>query len=310
MAARAEPLQQQLLAGVYSCWGVEPATRLPTLAAAPPAAEQAQQAQQGGGDTSAAVAMLAEIWKALAVFGLLPQALGQLAAHFMEHSIAPILASGACLLKHMRPAHSWPGSAHSLFSQCCACSPCSPCCKRRRSSTPCPCAEHDPSLITDSPAGSVASSNLSRATAAGGSRSGNSVERLLYKALRALTEQASRDMRCCSAGMCQVAAAQNALRCSGAGKNCAAALRCRCQDVQVPGCAGARRRHGSQIGWHVASESLLVRLPPFMALLLSCRSWAAAESMRSSWGRCCGRSWLQPTLPPSLSRLRRRAMQR
>ncbi|KAI7835683.1 hypothetical protein COHA_010422 [Chlorella ohadii] len=145
VAARAEPLQQQLLAGVYSCWGVEPATRLPTLAAAPPAAEQAQQAQQGGGDTSAAAAMLAEIWKALAVFGLLPQALGQLAAHFMEHSIAPILAS-----------------------------------------------EHDPSLITDSPAGSVASSNLSRATAAGGGRSGNSVERLLYKALRALTEQASR----------------------------------------------------------------------------------------------------------------------
>ncbi|PRW33925.1 centromere kinetochore zw10-like protein [Chlorella sorokiniana] len=152
VAARAEPLQQQLLAGVYSCWGIDPATRLPTLAAVAPAAAEgstagaADQQQQGagsgaGGDTSAAAAMLSEIWKALAVFGLLPQALGQLAAHFLEHSVAPILAS-----------------------------------------------EHDPSLVTDSPAGSVASSNLSRATAAGGGRSGNSVERLLYKALRALTE--------------------------------------------------------------------------------------------------------------------------
>lgn len=50
-------------------------------------------------------------------------------------------------------------------------------------------AEHHPSLATDSPAGSVASSNLSRATAAGGGRGGSSVERLLYKALRALTGQ-------------------------------------------------------------------------------------------------------------------------
>ena len=50
-------------------------------------------------------------------------------------------------------------------------------------------AEHDPGLVTDSPAGSVASSNLSRATAAGGGRGGSSVERLLYKALRALAEQ-------------------------------------------------------------------------------------------------------------------------
>ncbi len=49
-------------------------------------------------------------------------------------------------------------------------------------------AEHDPSLITDSPSGSIASSLLSRATAAGRS-GGNSVERLLYKALRGLAEQ-------------------------------------------------------------------------------------------------------------------------
>lgn len=51
-------------------------------------------------------------------------------------------------------------------------------------------AEHDPSLVSDSPAGSIASSNLSRATTMGGGRgsSGASVERLLYKALRALAE--------------------------------------------------------------------------------------------------------------------------
>ena len=56
---------------------------------------------------------------------------------------------------------------------------------------PPPHAEHDSSLITDSPADSVASSNLSRATTVGGSGRGgsSSVERLLYKALRALTEQ-------------------------------------------------------------------------------------------------------------------------
>lgn len=53
---------------------------------------------------------------------------------------------------------------------------------------PAAAAEHDPSLITDSPAGSVASSNLSRATTVGRS-GGNSVERLLYKALRGLAEQ-------------------------------------------------------------------------------------------------------------------------
>lgn len=97
VAARAEPLQQQLLAGVYSCWGIDPATRLPTLAASPPAEGVASEQQQQQGDTSAAAAMLAEIWKALAVFGLLPQALGQLAAHFMEHSVAPILASGGLI---------------------------------------------------------------------------------------------------------------------------------------------------------------------------------------------------------------------
>lgn len=42
----------------------------------------------------------------------------------------------------------------------------------------------------------MASSNLSRATAAGGGRGGNSVERLLYKALRALTEQVGHDFSC------------------------------------------------------------------------------------------------------------------
>lgn len=53
-------------------------------------------------------------------------------------------------------------------------------------------SEHDPNRsLSDSPAGSVASSNLSRATAAGGGRGGNSVERQLYKALKALAEQAS-----------------------------------------------------------------------------------------------------------------------
>jgi hypothetical protein len=52
-------------------------------------------------------------------------------------------------------------------------------------------AEHDPSLVADSPAGSVASSALSRATAAGGGRGGGAVERLLYKALRALTDTVS-----------------------------------------------------------------------------------------------------------------------
>lgn len=104
VAARADLLQQQLLAGVYSCWGVDPATRLPALAAsqAAPEGAGAEQPQQGagssGGNTAAAAAMLAEIWKALGVFGLLPQALGQLAAYFLEHSIVPILASGAPLI--------------------------------------------------------------------------------------------------------------------------------------------------------------------------------------------------------------------
>jgi len=52
------------------------------------------------------------------------------------------------------------------------------------------CAEHDPSrALSDSPAGSVASSNLSRATAAGGGRGGSSVERQLYKAIKTLAEQ-------------------------------------------------------------------------------------------------------------------------
>lgn len=112
MAARAEPLQQQLLAGVYSCWGVDPATRLPVLAAAPPAGDGAATEQQAG-DTAAAAAMLGEIWKALGVFGLLPQALGQLAAHFMEHCVAPILASGA-------PLRGWAGAAFSCVGDACA----------------------------------------------------------------------------------------------------------------------------------------------------------------------------------------------
>lgn len=40
------------------------------------------------------------------------------------------------------------------------------------------------------------------------------------------------------------------------------------------------------------------------------RCWAAARSMRSSLGRCCGHSWQPPILLPSSSPLRRRAMPR
>lgn len=105
---------------------MDPATRLPALAAAPPVDEGAAAEQQpgagGGGDTGPAAAMLAEIWKALAVFGLLPQALGQLAAHFMEHSVAPILASGAlnavcvlCGISFIVSRCAAVGSAHELL---------------------------------------------------------------------------------------------------------------------------------------------------------------------------------------------------
>ena len=68
---------------------------------------------------------------------------------------------------------------------------------------PPPHAEHDPSLITDSPAGSVASSNLSRATTVGGSGrgGGSGVERLLYKALRGLAEQVGSQLGSCSSSL-------------------------------------------------------------------------------------------------------------
>lgn len=63
-----------------------------------------------------------------------------------------------------------------------------------RSVAPILASQHDPSLLTDSPAVSIASSCFSRASTLGGGGGGrgegrSSVERLLYKALRALTEQ-------------------------------------------------------------------------------------------------------------------------
>ncbi|KAL4425306.1 hypothetical protein ABPG75_009322 [Micractinium tetrahymenae] len=140
VAARVQPLQQQLLEAAAACWASEPSTHIPALL--PRQGGQPQQ-EAAGGDAAATAAALAEVWRGLEVLGLLPQALQQLAGRFLKQSVRPILA-----------------------------------------------AEHDPSrALSDSPAGSVASSNLSRATAAGGGRGGNSVERLLYKALKALTEQ-------------------------------------------------------------------------------------------------------------------------
>lgn len=83
VAACVEPLQQQLQGAVYGCCAVDPASRLPVLLPA-----------GGGAGTAGTAAVLAEVWRALQVFGLLPQALQQLAAYVMEHSVAPILASG------------------------------------------------------------------------------------------------------------------------------------------------------------------------------------------------------------------------
>lgn len=102
--ARVGPLQQQLLKGVYGCCAVDPGSRMPVLipsAAGPGAGDQGQPRPAASGAstgsaaaTAATAAVLAEIWKALEVFGLLPQALQQLAAYFIEHSVLPILASG------------------------------------------------------------------------------------------------------------------------------------------------------------------------------------------------------------------------
>ena len=117
VAARAQPLQQQLLQGVYAYCSIDLGSRLPVLL--PSAADEQQQQQPGqqgltraaggsgaastsstggegpgGAAMSASAAVLAEIWRALAVFGLLPQALQQLATYFLEQSVAPILASG------------------------------------------------------------------------------------------------------------------------------------------------------------------------------------------------------------------------
>jgi hypothetical protein len=116
VAARAQPLQQQLLQGIYAYCSIDLGSRLPVLLPSTTDEQQQQEGQQGltraaggsgaasttstcgegpgGAATSASAAVLAEIWRALQVFGLLPQALQQLATYFLEQSIAPILASG------------------------------------------------------------------------------------------------------------------------------------------------------------------------------------------------------------------------
>ncbi|KAL4418799.1 hypothetical protein ABPG77_010208 [Micractinium sp. CCAP 211/92] len=147
VAARVQPLQQQLLDFVAASWAPDPTTHLPTLLSMQDPQQQQQQhesqQQTAAGDAGATAALLAEAWRGLEAFGLLPQALQHLARRFLEQSVQPILS-----------------------------------------------AELNPSrALSDSPAGSVASSNLSRATAAGGGRGGSSVERQLYKALKALVEQ-------------------------------------------------------------------------------------------------------------------------
>jgi hypothetical protein len=101
--ARVQPLKQQLLEGIWSCWSIDPASRMPVLL---PLLTEGADAAGGGhtasGDASAGTAgaagtatQLAEAWKALRVLGLLEQALGQAAAFVLEHSVQPILASGA-----------------------------------------------------------------------------------------------------------------------------------------------------------------------------------------------------------------------
>ena len=116
VAARAQPLQQQLLQGIYAYCSIDLGSRLPVLLPSTTDEQQQQEGQQGltraaggsgaastsstggegpgGAAMSASAAVLAEIWRALAVFGLLPQALQQLATYFLEQSVAPILASG------------------------------------------------------------------------------------------------------------------------------------------------------------------------------------------------------------------------
>lgn len=66
VAARVEPLQQQLLAGVYGCCRIDPASRLPALIPSPAGSGEGGEAARGG-STEASAAMLAEIWRALQV---------------------------------------------------------------------------------------------------------------------------------------------------------------------------------------------------------------------------------------------------
>lgn len=100
--ARVEPLQQQLLANVFRLFAIDPASRMPVLI--PLEESSGQPAADNTGTSEAAAAALAETWKALEVFGLLPQALQQLASYFLQHSVQPILASGeplpCCMLAH------------------------------------------------------------------------------------------------------------------------------------------------------------------------------------------------------------------
>jgi hypothetical protein len=98
--ARVQPLQDHLLTTIYGCCTIDPNSRMPVLIPAA-AAEQGQAGAGGGGggadSTAASAAVLAEVWAALRVLGLLPAALQQLAAFFLEHSVQPILASGGSM---------------------------------------------------------------------------------------------------------------------------------------------------------------------------------------------------------------------
>lgn len=96
VAARVQPLQQQLLDYAAACWAPDPSTHMPALLPTQDSQQQQQAQQQAAaGNAGAAAATLAEVWRGLEAFGLLPQALQQLARRFLEHSVQPILAAGS-----------------------------------------------------------------------------------------------------------------------------------------------------------------------------------------------------------------------
>ncbi len=205
VAARVQPLQQQLLDFVAASWAPDPTTHLPTLLSMQDPQQQQQhesEQQTAAGDAGATAALLAEAWRGLEAFGLLPQALQHLARRFLEQSVQPILSAGdsidstaddvpwlcsSCAGRAAGGAHAACHIPGQHAAECLA-----------FATLRLP-AELNPSrALSDSPAGSVASSNLSRATAAGGGRGGSSVERQLYKALKALVEQ----VRCPRVSLC------------------------------------------------------------------------------------------------------------